>query len=126
MTPVFMIAVSLICQQAPTPVGVWTLQSVKIDGRAATGKELHGLLKEHGGVEIGMLYRFRRDQGCRLNELGAWYQFTPESKELLVEHTPEDGKEIGITFDVKFSEKDMKLSFKDKGKKVELLFKRED
>lgn len=115
-------------------VGIWVLKSVTIDGRDASkdAKELSALLVEHGGVEIGMTYKFRKDQGCKLNDLGAGYVYTSETRDLLIEHTPEDGKEISQTFDVKFDGNNMKLMFKQKekgkvrGKNVAMIFAPEE
>ncbi len=110
-------------ESEPTVVGIWVLKSATIDGRAATPKD--GLLKYHGGTRVGALYKFRSQGSSVFNGVPTGYTYMPETKEIYFEGHDEKGVEIGLILDVRFVGSDMKLSFEEKGRKVELQFKRE-
>jgi len=123
---VVMIAVPAFAQ-APkserTLTGVWVLKSVDIGGKSATDQALAGLLKNCGGVELGMFYKFReqpkRGMGiCVFNNMQLEYNYSAPDKELVVENDGAPTKR----FDVKFVDKNMTLRFREPGKTVVMTF----
>lgn len=114
-------------------IGNWELKSVTIDGKSVPkgSKELSGLLKLCGGVEIGMVYKIRRSNVISMNGKDTHYDYLSENKELDIEFPNEKGEDSGMLMDVKFLEKNyMKLIFKHenkgKEKKVEMTFAPEE
>ena len=105
----------------PTVVGIWVLKSAVIGGKAATTADLSGILKDYGGCEIGMDWKFKKENSASLNSLDGYYDFDAETKELVI-GSLEEGKEDFQRFDVRFTGKSMSLRFKDKGKTVVLNF----
>jgi hypothetical protein len=110
-----------------TLTGVWELKSVEIEGKAAPEKALTGMLKDWGGIEIGMHYKFRRPKGdddvCVLNDLEAGYEYKADIKELLIIKWEGEGKPPKkLRFLVDFAGKNIKLRFKDKQKTVRMTF----
>lgn len=108
--------------------GNWVLKSVTIGGKSfpAGSKQLTTLLKNCGGVKIGMIYKIRRNNVISMNEKDTHYDYLPETKELDIEFADEKGEDSGMMMDVKFVDTNMKLSFKEKEKKVEMIFAPED
>ena len=120
--------------QAPKPersiVGVWVLKSATVNGKTATNKDLAGLLKDFGGCELGMIYKFRKSGSegtvsCSLNDRELSYRLIPETKELAVETEDDEGYH-GQMFGLKFIDKNMQLRFKEKDKVVLMLFTPDD
>ena len=120
--------------QSPKPqpaiTGVWMLKSATIGGKAATSKEMSGLLTGLGGVETGMVWRFRKpteegEGGCDLNGVDAGYEIVPETRELILDAESKDG-EFKQILDLRLTDKNMRLRYRKGGKTVELLMVRED
>jgi hypothetical protein len=139
MTALFLVITAFSASpQAPAAeapvIGVWVLKTATVNGKNATSKELTEFLKNHGGAEIGMMYKFRKKSGlageesyrCVLNDLEQNYEYKPETKEVVVLAQDKTGKEYGQGFDVRFVQKNMKLRFKEKGKVVEMTFAHEE
>ena len=114
----------------PPVVGTWELKSVTIDEKnvPAEAKELAALLKTGGGVEIGMVYKIRRDRTIMMGKFKSNYGYSAEEKELGVEWSNEKGQDDDLMFEVKFEKKNMILTFRhkeqeaEKTKKVEMTF----
>jgi hypothetical protein len=111
-------------------VGVWVLKSATVNGKTATDKELAGLLKDFGGCELGMAYKFRKAGGdgllCSLNDREGGYGLIPETKELSVLMVGPGNVEHNQTFGMKFIEKNLQLRFREKDKVVLMLFTSDD
>jgi hypothetical protein len=127
----FAIAVPAFGQAAKperTLTGVWELKSVEIEGKPAPEKALPGLLKELGGVEIGMLYKFRKPTGedpdadCVLNDFEAGYIYSSDIKDLLILSGVDGKPKKKFRFVVDFVGKNIRLRFKEKQKAVSMTF----
>ena len=113
-----MIAAALLAQ---APTGIWKLESATVEGRPVAAAD--GFLEHFGGVKPGMEWRLRRNGDATFNRVPVHYDYLEETRELDVEST--DGKEeVGQMFDVKFTDKVMRLSFEEKGRTVEMVFKK--
>jgi hypothetical protein len=108
--------------------GVWVLKSVDIGGKPAAEQDLKALLKDHGGVELGMFYKFRKqpkeDEGlCVLNNVEAEYDYSEPDKELVVLKFEGEGKPPKKQrFDVRFVDKNITLRFREQSKTVLMTF----
>ncbi len=114
----------------PVITGVWVLKSVTVGGRAATPKEMSGLLTGLGGAEAGMVWKFRKpneegEGGCDLNGVDSGYEIVPETRELIVDSESKAG-EFKQILDLRLTDKNMRLRYRHNGKAVELLMVRED
>jgi hypothetical protein len=99
-----------------------------IGGKPAADRDRKGLLKDRGGVEVGLFSKFRepmpgKDRSCVLNNVRAEYTYSEPDKELVVEIFQGDGKpEKTQRFDVKFVGKNITLRFREPGKTVVMTF----
>ena len=62
---------------SPEFAGIWEMKSVTVDGTAATRAEMATLLKGFGGVEAGMVYKFRSNGFGSLNGFGKPFRAAP-------------------------------------------------
>jgi hypothetical protein len=106
-------------------VGRWLMKSATVGGKTATAKDLIGLLKDLGGCELSMVWKFRKDSFGSANDVGIYYEYSPETKEVTIQ-SDDPEKHLTQVLDVKIVGKDMTMRFKEKGKTVVMLFVSED
>lgn len=117
-------AVAQAPKTAQSIYGIWELKTVTINGKNVPkgAKELSEMLKLCGGLEIGMVYKIRRNHVMTMNGKDCHFDYMEETKEFDIEFPNEKGEDGGMGMDVKLAGKNLKLSFKDRERKVEMTF----
>ena len=103
----------------PPVTGSWVLRTVTINGKPAA--DLSGILKDFGGCELGMVYKFRRDSFGSVNDFPVYFEYAAETKEQLI--MPKEGdKDATAIFDTRMAGKNLQLRFKQGNKTVVMAF----